>query len=456
MRDTGCSILCVLAAALTVTVSILSCPAPSHAQPVSLPLQIIVADPAVDNTGLIDVSEMTLQFDAVSGAYEIRLRANDSAPFVGSFRVNVNLFNVDAGSYFQNVANDYSLSTPTTTLTLTGHSAELRSWNAGTRVFTNSLFGTPNAPGTSLYRTSVLTELSGFLTSEDYVAFADPTAPAIVTRVSDPVQPPMGLTAWSIIGNQVTLRWSAPTVGLTPISYLLEGGLLPGQVLASIPVGSEYPVFTFAAPPGAFYVRMHSMSGLDRSAASNEIRIFVNTPAPPSVPASLLGVASGSSLALAWRNTFAGGTAASLVLDVSGTITTSLRLAPTDSLTFANVPSGTYQLTLRAENSSGASSRSNSITLAIPAACTGPPMVPANFLAYRVGATLHVTWQPAAAGPAPTAYRLSVSGPLTTSFVTTTTRLSGTVGPGVYGLSVAATNMCGASPATSIQAVTVP
>jgi hypothetical protein len=454
MSGTCCPILRLLTAAL-VTVSVLSCPAFSRAQTPSLPLQIIVSDPPVDNTGLIDVSEMTLQFDGVSGAYEIRLRANDSAPFVGSFRVNVNLFNVDANSYFQDVANDYTLSAPTTTLTLTGNSVALQSWTAGTRVFTNSLFGTANPAGTSLYRTSV-TELSGFLTNEDYVAFADPTAPAMVTRVSDPIQPPMGLTAWSITGNQVTVRWTAPTVGLTPTSYLLEGGVIPGEVLASIPVASEYPVFTFTAPSGAFYVRMHSTSGLDRSAASNEIRLFVNTPAPPSAPASLVAVVSGSSLALAWRNTFAGGPAASLLLEVNGTVTTSVRLAPTESLTFASVPSGTYSLALRAENGSGVSSRSNSVTLAIPAVCTGPPMVPANFLAYRVGATVHVTWQPAAAGPAPTAYQLSVSGSLTTSVVTTTTSLRGTVGPGVYALSVAATNMCGASPATSIETVTVP
>ena len=42
--------------------------------------------------------------------------------------------------------------------------------------------------------------------------------------------------------------------------------------------------FTFTAPTGSFYVRVHALNGAVRSAASNEIRIHVNVPAPPSAP----------------------------------------------------------------------------------------------------------------------------------------------------------------------------
>ena len=81
------------------------------------------------------------------------------------------------------------------------------------------------------------------------------------------------------------------------------------EVLASLPTNSTATTFTFSAPTGAFYIRMHSLAPGPQSVASNEIRIFVNVPAPPSAPANLLGFVNGSALGLAWTNTAGGGSA---------------------------------------------------------------------------------------------------------------------------------------------------
>ena len=40
------------------------------------------------------------------------------------------------------------------------------------------------------------------------------------------------------------------------------------------PTGSTSPRFSFAAPPGSFYVRMHTLSGAAKSRASSEIRVL--------------------------------------------------------------------------------------------------------------------------------------------------------------------------------------
>ena len=144
------------------------------------PVQVLVADPARDKSGPIDVLEMVLRFDSVSGAYQVDLTASPTAPFSGDFRININLFNIDAGSLFQDVVNDYSLSSPRTTITLTGISPALTDWTVGDRVHTNSLFGTPDPPGSTLYRTSVMSVPFGWLTNEDYVAFATGAQPAVV------------------------------------------------------------------------------------------------------------------------------------------------------------------------------------------------------------------------------------------------------------------------------------
>jgi hypothetical protein len=102
--------------------------------------------------------------------------------------------------------------------------------------------------------------------------------------------PPAGLVASSVSGNIVTLRWTPPQNSVPPTAYVLEGGTFPGQVLASLPTGDLVSTLTFAAPTGAFFIRMHAVAGALRSVASNEIQIFVNVAAPPSAPERRLAV----------------------------------------------------------------------------------------------------------------------------------------------------------------------
>jgi hypothetical protein len=296
---------------------------------------------------------------------------------------------------------------------------------------------------------------AAFAGNNGFLPSTSPVVPLIV-HPQPLVQPPTGLRAWSIDGNVVTLRWDTPPIGPTPTGFVLEGGVAPGQVLASIPTNSPYPIHTFSAPSGAFYVRVHALAGADRSGPSNEIRIFVNTPTPPSAPADLLGLVNGSSLNLAWRNTFEGGAPTSLVLNVAGAFDTSVVMSATDRFTYHGVPGGTYTFSVSAMNAAGTSSASNPVTLTFPGACSGAPLSPAGFLAYKIGNAIFVVWDAATSGSAPTEYVLNVSGAFAGSFATAGRTMSGTVGPGSYGLSAVATNSCGASPATLVQTIVIP
>jgi hypothetical protein len=218
---------------------------------------------------------------------------------------------------------------------------------------------------------------------------------------------------------------------------------------------SPFPIFTVSAPTGAFHVRVRAITASERSGPSNEIQIFVNTATPPSAP-NLLALVNGTSLALTWRPTFLGGAATAHVLDVAGSMNVSVPLSEATSVTFGGVPGGTYTLSVSASNASGTSAASDAVTVTVPGPCSGAPLAPAGFLAYRVGNTIYVVWDPPASGPAPTQYVLTVSGAFNASFPTTARALSGVVGPGSYGLSVAASNACGTSAATAVQIVTVP
>ena len=290
----------------------------------------------------------------------------------------------------------------------------------------------------------------------DGAASSSPVTVTLTINQPTDVQPPTGLYAYSVIGNTVTLRWTAPAVGPAPTNYVLEGGVNPGEVLASIPTNSASPIFTVVAPSGSFYVRIHAFTGTQRGAASNEIRIHVNVPVPPSAPAGLVGLANGPTLNLAWRNTFAGGPPSSMLLDVTGAAVATIPLRFSDSFGFAGVPGGTYTLRLRAANGGGTSPPSSPITLTFPAACSGAPQVPENILAYRVGNTAYVLWDPASTGPAPTSFTLNVTGSFTGSFQTSSRALSGAVSSGTYVLNLVASNACGNSVPSGPLSIVVP
>lgn len=268
--------------------------------------------------------------------------------------------------------------------------------------------------------------------------------------------PPVGLRVSSVVGNLVTLRWGLLAGGLVPTNFVLEGGLSPGDVLASIPTGSASPIFTVTAPTGSLFVRVHAESGPVRSEASNEILIHVNVPVAPSAPADLLAVVNGSSAALVWKNTFGGGAPSSVILDVTGALTMSVPLGRVESIAVDDIPAGTYHVSLRAANAAGSSGPSNPVTMTFPGPCSGAPLSPANFLVYTIGRTVVAVWDPAATGPASTGYVLNVSGTLTAAFSTTVRTVSGAASPGSYALSVHATNSCGTSEPTAAQTVVVP
>lgn len=277
------------------------------------------------------------------------------------------------------------------------------------------------------------------------------TQPAVTTP-----QPPTGLFASSIVGNTLTLRFTPPAVGPAPTGFIVEGGVNPGETLASIPTGSTAPLFTIEAPDGAFYVRMRTATAAGNSGPSNEIRVFIDVPAAPSAPTNLLATVSGSRVVLAWRNTSAGGAATSMVLDVSGSFDGSLSIPLGESGSFDGVPSGTYTLALRAANSAGSSTASNAVTIAVPSACSGAPLPPANFVVVKRGSELSLFWDPADSGPAPTEFVLTVTGAVNASVPLPVRTISKAVPPGTYNLSVQARNTCGSSAPTAVQSVTVP
>ena len=149
-------------------------------------LTISFADPVGDQTGTIDVIGMHMTFSK-SGNYKIQLTASADHPFVGEFRVNINLYNPGvspAASVFRDDckncavfdpktnSSDFNLLAPTTTLTLKkGKSKILKSWDKGDQVAISSDAGLGNPAGVSFFRSSVGNMPFTFLTNEDTIGY---------------------------------------------------------------------------------------------------------------------------------------------------------------------------------------------------------------------------------------------------------------------------------------------
>lgn len=269
--------------------------------------------------------------------------------------------------------------------------------------------------------------------------------------------PPKNFRIVAMSGNTVTLAWTPSTVGPAPNSYRLDGGVSPGSVLGSLPIGAGHAV-TLALPSGSFFIRLHSVATAGASVSSNEIPATVNVPSAPSAPTNLLGMAAGNELGLAWTPTFGGGNTTTRSVVVSGAFNGTLP-AFGDAFRFRGVPPGTYTFQVQQVNASGTSSASSPVTLTFPGTCaTGAPLAPANFQASNQGGVLMLTWDLPPSGSAPTSFLIGVSGSFfgILSVPSVSRMFSAPPPPGTYTFTLTALNACGPSAPAPEQTVTFP
>jgi hypothetical protein len=239
---------------------------------------------------------------------------------------------------------------------------------------------------------------------------------------------------------------------------VLKGGIVPGQVLATLLTGSPFPVVEFDAPGGGnFWISVAGVIGTDTTGDSNQAPLLTTTSVAPSAPENLLIAVNGFNLDLAWTNTFRGGIPTNVILDVTGDATVSLPLGPVETFSFAGVPSGQYNFTVRSVNAGGSSVSSNQASGTFPGPCSGPPLAVEDFLLYVDGLVLGAIWDRPASGPAATGYVLNVTSPIFNGPVTVrTTNVRANVPSGVYAMTVTPFNACGSGVPTPLQSVVVP
>ncbi len=268
---------------------------------------------------------------------------------------------------------------------------------------------------------------------------------------------PGTLRVVSRTGNTLTLAWAAAPAGLEPTSYRIEGGLAgQPQVLATLPTGGPATQFTVTVPDGAFFVRVTALFGTTVLGTSAPQTIAAGVVGAPPAPGALLGSVSGQALALSWRNALEGPAPTGIRLSVTGALTTTLDLPPTESFTYPTVPAGTYTFTVRALNGSAAGPASTPVTLTFPGTCMGVPSAPSTFTASTQAGSVFLDWLPPTSGEAVTSYVVSVTGAFTGTLPMTARTLATAVPPGSYTVRVASVGLCGTSAFTAPQTIVVP
>jgi hypothetical protein len=79
----------------------------------------------------------------------------------------------------------------------------------------------------------------------------------------------------TVVGNQVTLTWSATAAGCPATGFVIQAGTMPGSSnLALINVGPATSL-SVTAPPGTYHVRVVATNASGGSAPSNEVVVVV-------------------------------------------------------------------------------------------------------------------------------------------------------------------------------------
>jgi hypothetical protein len=262
----------------------------------------------------------------------------------------------------------------------------------------------------------------------------------------DPPGVPGTLLA-SAPGSSVTLSWSPPTAGCPATQFLLRAGFAPGQVVFTIPVGTNTS-FSGTAAAGTYFVSVVAVNAAGEGPPSNEVEVIITCLAP-GPPVGLNATVNGRSVTLGWGPPTSGGAAAGYRLEAgpsSGATAVSIDVATN---TFSAVPpDGTYFVRVRATNGcpGGVSAPSNEAIIVVPN-CGPTPGAPSTPSALVNAGTATISWS---AVNGASSYRLEV-GTSPGASNTTSQTVSGTsqqltnLSTGNYFMRVRALNACGSA-----------
>jgi hypothetical protein len=221
----------------------------------------------------------------------------------------------------------------------------------------------------------------------------------VVQAVSAPSTPEVSA---QVLARRVSLRW-LPTVGATPSQFKVRGAQRgdPLTVLATLPSDVRYWTSP-DLPDGTYEVDVVARNAAGESAPSERLQVRIDETQRPNAPSQLSAEGRDDVVVLEWLPPASGPTPTGYVIEAAPTQSaTFVQAAQTTSTTFsaASVPSGSWQVRVRAISAGGVSDPSNPSSL-IAAPCSQAPSPPIEFSAMAIGHTVTLRWRRPSVGSA--------------------------------------------------------
>jgi hypothetical protein len=189
-------------------------------------------------------------------------------------------------------------------------------------------------------------------------------AAALTAGPALPTPTPTHLQA-AVAGNEVTLRWEAPTAASPATGYIVEAGSAPGlRDLLVVPTGSAATMASAIAPNGTYHVRLRAITATGITEPSNEVVVQVGCLGPPATPDGLLVDVAGTYVTLMWNDS--DGAVGYVVQAGSASGLSDVAVARVTGSTVATpAPPGTYFARVVGFNACGASAPSDEVIVRV-------------------------------------------------------------------------------------------
>jgi hypothetical protein len=195
-------------------------------------------------------------------------------------------------------------------------------------------------------------------------AASAPTPPGGSCTPSSIPSAPTALTVVSQGGGMVRVVWTKSDACGTPTAYVVEGGVAPGDTIASQEVAASTTTYQGPIEPGTYYIRVKAKNASGISPASNEVEIG----GVPGAPSGLKAVVSGQTLTLSWNAPATGGTPSGYIIEMGsapGVKDISATFPGNSTSTTGAVPPQTSYFRVRAVSVAGTSDPSNEVKVTV-------------------------------------------------------------------------------------------
>ncbi len=428
--------------------------------------------------GYRDTTVRTLMAYAVYGSplrilnfssADVREPAVSGVPTGSSMQDNARRLSETVAAVAEYKTNTNAVTAPAAPTGLAATTAGLSvtmSWSA-VATATSYLVQIGTAPGTTGFYAATVTgpALSGPIPAGTYYwrvraqnaagPGPDSTEGSFTVAASAP-PPPAGLVA--TVGNlSVALSWGAVS-GAT--SYVVQIGRAPGDV-SFYSTSVNAPSLSGPIPAGTYYWRVCAMNANGTSVSSPEgvFTVTAGSPTQPAMPVNLGAQVNGSTVSLSWAPGAGGASGYSVEAGPSqGSAAYGAVAVTQPSISFPNVPNGTYYLRVRATGAGGASAPTADVVVTVGATCVPPGI--GTISSYVNGGAVLLQWT-APSGTGPFNYRLDVGSSagrndLGVHAMGGVMAVSSTAAPGTYYVRVVAANACGTGGASADTVVVIP